>query len=33
MTLAINIDRISRVCISGQWHDVRWWEESNGDCN
>jgi len=24
MSLAIDIDRIERVCIAGQWHDVRW---------
>lgn len=24
MSLAIDIDRIKRVCIAGQWHDVRW---------
>ena len=31
MSLLIDIDKVTGVCIAGHWHDVQWVEEGGGE--
>mgnify|MGYP003648223985 CR=1 FL=1 len=33
MSLAIDIDRIKKVCVAGHWYDVLWKDDDGEECS